>query len=319
MNPHPMSPRRSTNPVRSLSRLGAVVALLLLIPGINAASQEASPTSTESRLAALGLPELRIVVTDEGAEVPQEVAAGQVLVVLENQGTPEGPAAVSDVNILQVPEGVTLDDLNAVMTSQEGGEIPEWFSELDSAGGFNVPAGQTGRAVIDLEAGEWFIGVGDFNPYTVLTVTAAPDATAVPAGDLPAAVSVELGDFSSSLPDQLPAGPQLWHVANTGEQSHEIVLVRTPELLTVEQVMAIVQMPEGATPLPGEPDMATFEFLPDIVKTLSAGREIWVEPVLEPGHYVSICSSTDPESGMPHLLLGEVRVFTVGEVATPAG
>lgn len=316
MNWHPTSPRPLSTSILSISRLCTVIAMLLLIPGIDAASQQASPVATESRLASLGLPELRIVVTDEGAEVPEGVAAGRVHVVLENHGTPDGPAAVSDVNILQVPDGVTLDDLNAVMTSQTA-DVPDWFSDLDSAGGFNVPAGQIGHAVIDLEAGEWFIGVGDFNPYAALSVTADASATAVPVVDPASDVSVALGDFSNDLPDQLPAGPQVWHVTNTGQQPHEIALVRTPELVTVEQVMAIVLMPEGATPQPGEPDMSTFEFLPDTVKTLSPGREIWVEPSLEPGNYVSICSTTDPETGMPHLLLGEIRVFTVGDAATP--
>jgi hypothetical protein len=303
---------------RSVARIGVVLAIALLAPAIHAASQDPSPVATGSRLASLGYPELRIVVTDDGAEVPQEVTAGRLLVVLENRGTPDGPAAVSDVNILQTLEGITLDDLNAVLTAEEGGEIPDWFNDITSVGGFNVVAGQTGHAVIDLAPGEWFIGVGDFNPYTVLTVTQDAIATAVPGGDPPADVTVGLGDFSNNLPDQLPAGPQVWHVTNNGEQIHEIVLVRTPVLLTVEQVMAIVTLPEGATPLPGMPDMATFEFLPDVVKPLSAGRDIWVEPNLSPGYYVAICSTTDPETGMPHLLLGEIRVFAVDESATPS-
>lgn len=318
MNPHPASPFPLSRLINAIGRLCAVMVILVLIPAGHVASQDASPVAADSRLASLDLPELRIVVTDEGAEVPREIAAGRVLVVLENQGSPEGPAAVSDVNILQPPGGVTLDDLNAVMTSQEGGEVPEWFSDIISVGGFNVVAGQTGHAVIDLEAGEWFIGVGDFNPYTALTVTMDATATTVPAGDPPADVTVVLDDFSNDLPDQLPAGPQVWHVTNNGEQLHEIVLVRTPDLLTVEQVVTIVTLPEGATPPPGVPDMATFEFLPDVVKSMSSGREIWVEPTLAPGHYVAICSTTDPKTGMPHLLLGEIRVFTVGEAGTPS-
>jgi hypothetical protein len=317
MSARPASPLPVSTSFRIIGRLFAVIAMTTLLPGFDAASQDPSPAATDSRLAESGYHELRIVVTDDGAEVPTEVPAGRVLVVLENQGTPDGPAAVSDVNILQVSDGITLDDLNAVMTSQEGGEIPDWFSDITSVGGFNVVAGQTGFAVIDLEAGEWFIGVGDFNPYAALTVTADADATAAPEGDPPSDVSVELGDFSNDLPDRLPAGSQVWHVTNNGEQLHEIVLVRTPELLTVEQVMTIVTLPEGGTPPPGVPDMSTFEFLPDVVKSISPGREIWVEPTLEPGNHVAICSTLDPETGMPHLLLGEIRVFTVGDPATP--
>ena len=176
--------------------------------GFTAAAQDAIPAATDSPLAALGYPELRIVATDEGAEVPREVAAGRLLVVLENQGTPDGPAAVSDVNILQLPPGVTLDDLNALLQT-EGAPLPDWFGDIDSAGGFNVAAGQTGYAVLDLEPGEWSIAVGDTGLYAPLTVTADPVTTPAASADPPADVTIEQSDFAFDLPDQLPAGRQV--------------------------------------------------------------------------------------------------------------
>jgi hypothetical protein len=43
----------------------------------------------------------------------------------------------------------------------------------------------------------------------------------------------------------------------------------------------------------------------------------------EPGSYAAVCFVFDPETGMLHLMLGMVDVFTVGEggapAATPAG
>jgi hypothetical protein len=209
-----------------------MMAMLLLVPGVHAASQEASPAAMDSRLASSGLPELRIVVTDEGSDVPQEVPAGWLLVVLENRGTPEGPAAVTDVNILQLPEGVTLDVLNAVFTSGTG-ELPDWFNDLVSVGGINVPAGQTGYAVLDLGPGEWYVGVGEGNPYVALSVTPGVDASPASSSDLPADVMIGLSEFAFDVPDQFPSGTQVWHATNTGEQLHEMQLVRTPELLTV--------------------------------------------------------------------------------------
>jgi hypothetical protein len=50
-------------------------------------------------------------------------------------------------------------------------------------------------------------------------------------------------------------------------------------------------------------------------RILAGRREIYV---LGPGYYVAICSTTDPETGMPHLLLGEIGAFTVDEPATSA-
>jgi D-alanyl-D-alanine carboxypeptidase len=280
--------------------------------------RDATPSTTTSRLAGLGYPELRIVVTDAGPEVPREVATGRSLVVLENRGTPDGPAAVSDVTILQLPEGVTLDDFNALFAANAD-TLPDWFDDIDSAGGFNVAAGQTGYGVIDLQPGDWYIGVGDTNPFTSLTVTGDADASPTPSAVPPADISLELTGAALDLPDQIPVGSQVWHVTNVGDQPHEVVLIRTPELVTVEQVLTIVALPEGASPPPGVPDPATFEFLPSGVKTMSPGHEMWVELDLTPGNYVAICLSVDPDTGQSHALSGEVHVFTVGQPATPSG
>jgi hypothetical protein len=300
-----------------LRRLTPLLTIVLIIAsGSMAVAAQGTPVPVaDSALAGLGYPELRIVVTDEGSEVPAEVPAGRLLIVLDNQGTPDGPAAVSDVNLLQLPDGVTLEEANAVFAGQ-GGEAPAWLAELDSAGGFNTAAGKTGYGVVDLEPGEWYIGVGDFNPYTLLTVTGdAPAATEDPPADL----SLDAHEYTLGLPEQLPAGPQVWHVANTGEQLHEIQLIRTPELLDVETVITIMTLPEGATPPAGVPALSDLEFVPEGAKTMSPDREIWIEMDLQPGSYVAICSNGDTETGQPHAALGEIHIFTVGEGATPAG
>lgn len=299
--------------LRRLTPLLSIV--LIVITGSAALAAQGTPApAPESVLANLGYPELRIVVTDAGSEVPAEVPAGRTLIVLDNQGSPDGPAAVSDVNILQLPEGVTLEEANAVFTGQSG-EAPAWLADLDSAGGFNTAAGKTGYGVVDLEPGEWYIGVGDFNPYTLLTVTGEMAATG---DDPPADLDLDTHEFTLGLPEQLRPGPQVWHVMNSGEQLHEIQLIRTPELLTIEQILTIMTLPEGGTPPPGVPALSDLEFVPEGAKTMSPGREIWIEMDLQPGNYVAICSNADTETGQPHALLGEVSIFTVGDGATPA-
>jgi hypothetical protein len=82
-------------------------------------------------------------------------------------------------------------------------------------------------------------------------------------------------------------------------------------------VLTIFGLPEGGTPPPGVPDPATFEFLPSGLKSMSPGREIWVELNLAPGTYVAFSGSIDPGSGQPHAVLGEIHVFTVSDPATP--
>jgi hypothetical protein len=275
-------------------------------------AQDASPTSSGAGLAELGYAELRIVVTDEGFEAPSEAPAGKTLIVLENQGTPGGPAQVTDINFLQLPEGVAVDELNALLTSEDGA-IPDWYGDIVSTGGFKVAAGETGYGVIDLQPGDWVVGAGDTNPFVALVVSgevpSSPSATAEPHAD----VIVEFAEFSFALPEQLSSDNLVWHVTNSGERQHEIMLVKTPELLTAEQVVTLLTLPEGEAPPAGVPDPATLEFVAAGAQTMSAGMEIWVEIRLEPGFYVALCAIPDPESGAPHAALGEIRVFTVDD------
>jgi hypothetical protein len=288
-----------------------VLVIGLLMPalaGNRAAAEDATPVA--SVLANLGYPELRLVVTDEGPEAPTEASAGRHLIVLENHGSPDGPAALSDVNLLRLPEGVTLDDLNALLASSAG-TVPDWFHQIDSAGGFYVAAGGTGYAVLDLEAGEWYIGIGDSNPYSLLTVTDAPIASPIPAIDPPADLEIEMVEFELGLPATLPAGQQVWHATNAGSQQHEMVLVRTPVEMTVESVITVLTLPEGEPVPAGLPDPSTIEFLTEGLKTMSPGREIWIELDLSPGNYAAYCGSPDIERGQPHALIGEAHVFTV--------
>jgi hypothetical protein len=275
-------------------------------------AQDASPTSSGSGLAGLGYPELRIVVTDEGFEAPSEAPAGRTLVVLENQGTAGGPAQVTDINFLQLPEGVAVDELNALFTSDDGA-IPDWYGDIVSTGGFKVAAGETGYGVIDLVLGDWVVGAGDTNPFVALVVSgeavASPSAAAEPDAD----VIVEFVEFSFEVPEQLSSATLVWHVTNSGTQPHEIMLVKLPELLTAEQVVTLLTLPEGEAPPAGLPDPATLEFVAAGAQTMSAGREIWFEMDLEPGFYAAFCPIPDPESGAPHGALGEIRVFTVDD------
>ena len=298
----------------SIAVLGALLVTALPLAGIGGADVSAQDTApaAESRLAAAGYPEFSIVVTDDGPRFPASVAAGRLLVTLENQS-----AARSDVTFIQLPAGITLADLDAAFANPDG-VTPDWFGDIVSTGGFNVDAGQTGYGVLDLAPGEWLIGVGDDNPFVPLTVTGDDTDATTDGADPDADVTLQFDAHAIDLPEQLPDGQQVWHGINASDDSHEMMLIKTPELLTPEQVIAAVSAPEGATPAPGQPDPATFEFVAAGLKTMSSGHEIWVELNLEPGYYVAICLSPDSETGTPHALLGELDIFTVGEPTTAA-
>ena len=54
------------------------------------------------------------------------------------------------------------------------------------------------------------------------------------------------------------------------------------------------------------------------IRWLSPGATRWTELNLESGAYAALCFVFDPETGMPHAMMGMVDVFTVGEEGTPA-
>lgn len=288
------------------------IVLIFMIAMLSGAALSAPVSSqdaaSDAALAGLGLPELHVVVTDAGFESPAEVPAGRTLIVLENQGSPGGPAQITDINLLQLPAPYNLDDLNDVFAGGEG-EAPDWLGEIESTGGFKAAAGETGYGVLDLTPGDWILGAGDTNPFVALTVS----GLASDQPDPPADIDIDIQDTSLGFPAELASDSMVWHVTNSGTQQHEILLIKTQEPVTVEQITSSLTLPEGEAVPPGVPDPASLVYPPDGFQTMSAGREIWIEMALEPGYYVALCLNPDVESGAPHATLGELVIFTVTE------
>jgi hypothetical protein len=146
-----------------------------------------------------------------------------------------------------------------------------------------------------------------------------PAEVAEPEAEEPAADgTVRLFDFNFEFPETMAPGRQVWAVTNTGEQPHELLLARSPQPITTEQVMELLADPaEEATPTGGGPSFADFEPVGGI-GWLSPGLTAWTEVDLEPGTYVALCFVFDPQTGLPHVAMGMVAVFTVGAgTATP--
>jgi hypothetical protein len=196
------------------------------------------------------------------------------------------------------------------------------YYDLTLAGGVAAPAGAQGRVVLDLIPGELlvtlFVGEDvDVEPR-ILTVTANDRSTVTSAPKFPGAVAVEMRDVTFVLPDELPAGSQVWNVANTGDQPHVLQLTRAPGPIGLDDVMTLVSLAEDATPPPGLPSPEAFEEVAEIT-ALSAGRSVAVEFDLEPGTYVALCFIPDRETGVPHAAMGMIKIISVGAAtATPA-
>jgi hypothetical protein len=219
--------------------------------------------------------------------------------------------------MLRVPEGVTDEQVVADL-GPEAEAPPPWLFEAIYPGfpGETLP-GQTNLALVDLSPGRYLVLSDTVQPFEVVGNVATPGATSEAEGPKVDG-TVRLFDFNFEVPDTIGAGRQLWAVTNTGEQPHELLLARSPEPVTAEQVMELMASPlEEATPTGGGPSFDDFEPVGGI-GWLSPGVTAWTEVDLVPGTYGALCFVFDPETGMPHVAMGMVGVFTVSEgTATP--
>lgn len=282
-------------------------------------AQEASPTTSGGLLADLGYPELALTTDGETLEVPAEIEAGRHYVTLTNTST----EMFADVELYQLPEGLTNDDLLAAFESAEEGPLPEWFYEMVSGGGVTSAPGGSGGAILDLTPGEWI-----FNLYTydeAFTTSLNTPTTVTVTGEMPAldepsaAVEAAMVDYDFEISSPVPAGANVWKIVNQGNDPHHLILSKVPDGTTEEQVHDLVMSlfgpsgEEAATPAsPSDEPALAFEDVLDVYETLilSSGRAMWVEIDLEPGTYGAICFIPAPD-GTPHVMLGMIEVFTV--------
>jgi len=282
-----------------------VLALAMLASAGVAAAQDASPEAGSSLLDGLGLPVLEVTVTGDGVVAPAEVAAGPVLFVAHNEM--EGAATV---DVLQLPEGVTLDDYMALNDGE--GVLPEWTADVVVAGYVLAPPRGSASIVLNLAAGDWSVAVGESEleiaePETTLTVSGeATEATIATDLDL------EMGEYVFTFPDTLAAGPQIWHVTNSHTIPHHAVVFPVDRLYSADEVAEGIMAEFGGTPVAdGFSFDASVMGPPVEVPVLTGGQEIWMEANLEPGFYVAVCFISDPGDDTPHAMRGMIDSFEV--------
>jgi hypothetical protein len=295
-----------------------VASLALLSTGlVPVAAQDATPDG-DSLLAGLGYPELTVTTDGTAVNAPAEVEAGRYRLVLQNDSALHG-----ELNLFQVPEGMTVDELEAAFA--EGAEAeapPPVFYDLVHNGGTFAEPDATGEVVLDLPPGDWVFNLRgsddetgeEVDLFTVVTVTGELPTTEEPA----VAAEVGLIDFDFEVPDGIAAGPQVWKVVNNGAQPHHLVLAQVPDGTTEEQVIELLNAffgppatPEtGATPV--EPALGPDTFVERFsTGVLATGQANWIEVDLAPGTYAAICFVPDRETGLPHALMGMIEVITV--------
>ena len=292
-------------------------------------AQDASPGAMgPSKLSQAGLPELRVTASGGALQAPAEVAAGTVLVVLDNQmdafigfsliGIPEGSSFEEVMMVLGPPPAPEGSPEAGAEASPAGGEEemgppPPLFFDITWAGGVFAAPGSVGEIAVTLTPGEWVLAgpPEEGLPPVTLTVTGeAPTPVEVPAD-----ASVTLKNFSFEIPADLAAGQQVWEVTNAGDdpqQPHEMFVTKTPRRLTLEEVEVLLALPEDELPPEGYPNPAEFEDVGGVAP-ISADQTVYFELNLEPGAYVAVCFMPEKETGEPHAMKGMIVVFEIPE------
>ena len=109
-------------------------------------------------------------------------------------------------------------------------------------------------------------------------------------------------DFGFEIPEGLKAGPVTMEVVNSGDQPHELVLMKLQDGKTLEDVRAWMEAGEEGPP-PGE--------FGGGVQAIGGGQSTFVTMDLAAGNYIAVCFIPDPATGQPHFLLGMMDEFSV--------
>ncbi len=305
-----MNTRTRVTAIPTLLAAGAFAALPSMLRGAAAHGQATPEAASVAAWADLGLPELELHFTTEAVEgMPESIEAGRYLVTIHGEPTDEdyafGPM------FLQIPEGMTFDDLMA-QASEDSDGPPAFYYESLVAGGPSILAstGETSAVgIVDLPSGEWIVaGSSLSHPPIPFTVTGElPDDLPVPESN----ATFTLGEMVIALTEgELVAGENLVKVENAGVQPHFVEVSKVPDGTTLENIEATIAGFMGGTPEAepiAETDFAGFATTVD----QAGGTTIWVTMDLEAGTYAALCFFPDRETGMPHAAMGMYTVFTV--------
>ena len=293
-----MPKRRTRTPL-----VGLTAAAFLL-----AACEAAPPT----------IPEIQLSSREFAFSLPDTIAGGLVTVHLTNDGQEDHHAQFVRLN-----DGVTrarfdsvFEAAMAALPTEGEAAFMRLFEIVALAGGPSIvaPGGAT-AVTLELDAGEYVLACFVASPDGVshlakgmrhwLTVTAPP--TTMPPPPV-ADGTVDMADFAYPTMPEMHAGPMVLEVTNSGQEPHEIVVMRL-EGIGLDQLLSMLMEPPPPGEAPAGPPPFTFV---GGMQGLMPGDRGWVTLDLTPGEYAMICFIPSPANqGKPHVALGMARAFTV--------
>lgn len=293
----------------------AAAGLVSSIPfALKAVAHQADATpeadAVANPFADLGLPQLDLVVTPEGfSGIPESLEAGRYVLTVSGEAGEED--FILGGMIVQFPEGVAIEDVAAQAAESESG-IPDVFYETTFAGGKPALAGMgetSAVSVIDLTPGEWHVLDQMFAkaPLSFTVTGEMPADVAEPEAN----VTLEMGEMYFEVTDgEFVAGENIVHLFNAGVQPHFAEIMMVPEGTTNENIKAAIDAEMGGTP-EAEPVDFSQAMPVTYLSEQSEGVSSWSPVTLEAGTYALMCWVADPETGMPHAMMGMHSVFVV--------
>jgi hypothetical protein len=253
-----------------------------------------------------------IQVTENGPgdytlSVPKEIEGGAVELTLDNSANKAPHAA----QLIQLGEGHTFEEANAIIDSDKPQVIPDWIRAYGGIG--ETKPGETGTATVKLDEGHYAIQDDAENDAKDSTFTEF-DVEGTNDADLPDADAEVVGATTGSddpaseyewKTDGLKAGPNTFTFDSQGEEAlHVLVAAPIKGNATIEQVGQELDSN-------GPPRSVDFE---NVVGTsvLDGGKKEVTTLDLQPGRYAFICFLPDrDEPDEPHYKQGMLKEVTI--------
>lgn len=243
------------------------------------------------------LPGVTIEVTADGLQVPAAIPSGLVTITYKNStDAPTYP------RVGWLKEGRTVAEFEQALLA---GDLAAIMEMTIAPGAVDLAPGEAKETIITLPAGEiLFVNIPDDGgspQIKPVTTTPGTGEVATPVAEFTA----ELGDFSFTMPDEIPAGAHRWEIRNRGQQWHELSILKLSEGATIDDILAMLVAGEEAEGTLYE----EVAFFGDI----SPGLTSWATLDLPAGEYTVVCllpDVTDSEL-TPHTAHGQVHTLVV--------
>jgi hypothetical protein len=249
-----------------------------------------------------------VQVTEQGKQatisLPKEIEGGAVELTLDNSAN----KAPHDAQLIQLGEGHTYQEADAIINSQKPVPIPDWIKAYGGVGA--VPPGQTGTATVELDEGHYVVqddvAGGPNSPFAEFDVKSTNDAD-LPDADatVTAATTGEEDPEYEWTSDGLKAGENKITFDSEGDKAlHVLVAAPIKGNATIDQVGQ--ELDSNGPPRSIDINNAAQ------TTVIDGGKKEVTTLNLKAGRYAFICFLPDrDEPDKPHYKEGLLKEVTV--------